>query len=494
MSLPAVALADDQPSAATKTEHFDKDPGWESFNNRVELTKAPNVTQDFGYSTTQFASGAKGEIGGRVQRAAKPAYYADKISVKTLNDRLTASGTFALTATAANGGLFFGWFNAQQPDDNGRPMNSLGLDFDGEKGGGRLAVRMISGTNRSCGTFVTPFIPGKFRPTPIRNDGTRYSWTLNYDPSANGGNGQFQFTIKSHGTKPEELDAKSLPADMPERFKQEALSRFPNTTTFVVDVPPEIRKAGATFDHFGLMNMMKPGKAIAIYFGDLEYDGKKTDFANDPRWDAVGNRTSYEGREQVGAHDYGFSPATNFAGGTPGEIGGVLWRGGQYSYYADRVGQLSLRDRLEAHGKVVLKSGAPDSDMFLGWFDSAHKDKPPTETGGFVGIHVGGPTRVGHYFQPSLATASGTKSQAKTGPLLTPGQVYDWSLDYDPAANDGNGAITATLGNRSETLALRAGLKSQGGSFDRFGLFTPAVGGQSVRIYFDDLSYTSAHR
>jgi hypothetical protein len=33
-------------------------------------------------------------------------------------------------------------------------------------------VRLISGTNKSCGTFVTPFVPGKFRPTPIRNDGT----------------------------------------------------------------------------------------------------------------------------------------------------------------------------------------------------------------------------------------------------------------------------------------------------------------------------------
>ncbi len=351
---------------------------------------------------------------------------------------------------------------------------------------------MISGTNRSCGTFVTPFIPGKFRPTPIRTDGTRYSWTLSYDPEANGGNGQFQFTIKSHGTKPEELDAKNLPANMPESYKQEALSHFPNATTFVVDVPPEIRKAGATFDHFGLMNMMKPGKSLTIYFGDLECDGKKHDFANDPGWDGVGNRISYEGREQVGAHDYGFSPATNFAGETPGEIGGVLWRGGNYSYYADRVGPLSLNDRLEARGKVVLKSGAPDSDMFLGWFDSANKDKPPTETGGFVGVHVGGPTRVGHYFQPALATASGTKSLAKTGPLLMPGQVYDWSLVYDPTASDGNGTVTVTLGNQSETLALKAGLKAQGGIFDRFGLFTPAIGGQSVRIYFDDLSYTSA--
>ena len=376
VTLPAVGLTGDQSAAATKTEHFDKDPDWEGFNNRVELKKAPTVTQDFGYSATQFAGDAKGEVGGRIQRAAKPAYYADKIGVKTLNDKLTASGTFALTATSANGGLFFGWFNAQQPDDGGRPMNSLGLDFDGEKGGARLAVRMISGTNRSCGTFVTPFIPGKFRPTPIRNDGTRYSWTLSYDPEANGGNGQFQFTIKSHGNKPEELDAKNLPADMPESYKQEALSRFPNTTTFVVDVPPELRKAGATFDHFGLMNMMKPGKPLTIYFGDLERDGKKYEFANDAGWDGVGNRISYEGREQVGAQLW-FQSGDESAGGTPGEIGGVLWRGGNYSYYADRVGPISLNDRLEAHGKVVLKSGRRIQTCFWAGSTAQTKTSPP---------------------------------------------------------------------------------------------------------------------
>ena len=429
-----------------------------------------------------------------MRRAAKPAFYADKISPKTLNDKLSAAGTFAVTSTSTNSGVFFGWFNADQPGDSGRPLNSLGLDFDGEKRGARLAVRMISGTNRTCGTFVTPFIPGKFRPTPIRPDGTRYHWTLDYDPHPNGGNGRFRFTIKSDSTKPEALDAKNLSADMPERYKQEALSHFPNVTTFTVDVPPELRKGGATFDHFGLLNMMKPGKALTIYFGDLEHDGKTNDFAKNPGWDGTGNRATYEERERVGAHDYGFSAATNFAGGKPGEIGGVLWRGGEYSYYADRIGPLSLDDRLEVSGKVVLKVSAPDSDVLLGWFNSESRDKPPTDAGSFLGVHIGGPTRIGHYFQPSLTTAKGIRAQAKTGPVLTPDKVYDWSLVYDPAAEHGNGAITVTLGTESATLPLKSGMKAQGGSFDRFGLFTPAVGGQSVRMYLDDLKYTSARK
>src|SRR5205085_1172332 len=126
------------------------------------------------------------------------------------------------------------------------------------------AVRMISGTNKSCGTFVTPFIPGKFRPTPIRNDGTRYTWTLTYDPDGNAGGGRFEFTIRSHGEKPEDLAADRLPADLPAAHREESLRRFPNVTRFAVDLPPGFKKEGATFDRFGLMNLMKPGGHVAI--------------------------------------------------------------------------------------------------------------------------------------------------------------------------------------------------------------------------------------
>jgi hypothetical protein len=462
--------ADDPPRPALKTEHFDRDPGWEGFNNRVEPRRVPTVTQDFGYSPTGFAAREKGEVGGRVTRAARPAYYADRIPVKTLNDRLSASGTFALTASSAGGGVFFGWFNAEQPGGGGRPMNSLGMDFDGEKAGARLAVRMIGGTNRSCGTFVTPFVPGKYRPTPIRNDGTRYAWALNYDPEANGGKGRFEFSIKGDGAKPEEFEGK----------------------VFTVDLPDGFKKTGATFDHFGLMNLMKPGGALTIHFGDLRYDGKALDFSKDPGWEGSGNRATYADREQAGAHDFGFSPDTNFAGGRPGEVGGRFWRSGHYGYYADRIGPLSLDDRLEAGGKVVLKVGAPDSDMFLGWFNSAAKDRPPVAAGHFLGVHVGGPTRVGHYFHPSYTTARGSRGQADKGPVLVPGTVYEWSLVYDPAAGGGRGEIRVTLGDESVTLPLKAGDRAQGARLDRFGLFTSDIGGQLVRIYLDDLRYTAA--
>jgi hypothetical protein len=203
------------------------------------------------------------------------------------------------------------------------------------------------------------------------------------------------------------------------------------------------------------------------------------------------DRATYQAKDVGGAHDFGFSP-TSHAGGSPGEVGGTFWRSGKYAYYADTVGPLTLDDRLEASGKVVLKSGAPDSDMFLGWFNSANKDDPPMQAGHFLGVHVGGPTRVGHYFHPSLATARGTRSQAAAGPVLTPAKVSEWSLVYDPAAEGGNGAVTVTLDKETVTLPLKKGIKAEGARFDRFGLFTSNIGGQIVRIYLDDLKYTAA--
>jgi RNA polymerase sigma factor (sigma-70 family) len=471
---PAMELDATAVSAFVREQHFDHDPGWEGFNNRIVPVRIPTVTQGFGYSATNHAGKEKGEIGGRVTRSTTPAYYADRIGVKTLNDKLTASGSFALTSTSGNSAVFFGWFNAVQPG-GGRPINSLGLYLDGEKErdgkGARLAVRLIAGTNRSCGTPITPYQSGKQRPTPVRTDGTRYTWTLDYDPEANAGNGQIQFRIQSNRGQPDDWEGQLVSLDLPAGFKKE----------------------GAVFDRFGLMNLMTPGNAMTIYFDDLQYDGKVEAFARDPGWEGTGNHATFADPEQKGAHDFGFSAGTNFAGGAPGEIGGTLWRGGSgYAYYADRVGPLTLEDRLEARGRVVLKVGAQQSDMYFGWFNSASKDRPPVDAGHFLGIHLGGPSRVGHYFRPAYTMASGTRGGSKTGPVLVPDQVYEWSIIYDPTANNGAGAIQVTLGDESVTLPLRKGRRVKEACFDRFGLFTSAAGGSLMKVYFDDLKYTAA--
>src|SRR5687768_11225969 len=102
-----------------KTETFDRDPGWDAHNNRIVPEKVRMVKQDFGYSATNNAGTAKGEMGGVIQRSTTPASYAAEIKPKTLDDRLTASGTFAITASQPGAGVFFGYFNSKQPGGSG---------------------------------------------------------------------------------------------------------------------------------------------------------------------------------------------------------------------------------------------------------------------------------------------------------------------------------------------------------------------------------------
>jgi hypothetical protein len=477
--------------AEVKSENFDNDPGWEGHHNRVVPQSPKQVQQNFGHSDTNFAGKAKGEIGGTIWRCSTPASYAMRIDPKTLDDRLSASGTFAITASSGSSGVFFGWFNSATPE--GGRQSSLGFRFAGEGSGARITFQLVTATNQARGTKITPWVVDKtkprgegrkFRPTSIKNDGTRYTWKMDYDPSAAGGNGQMQFTIRSDSEKPEEFEGK----------------------LFTVDLPAGYRKHGSTFDHFGIANSSRPGNAMTVYYDDVTLDGAAQDFAADARWVGVGNHASYERRDEGGAHDFGFSADTNRAGGaSAGELGGMIWRSGDYGYYADRVEALSLEDRLEASGKVVLTAAPPDSGMYLGWFNSAEKQLSPQQAGNFIGVKIGGPTRVGHYFVPAYAATQAEKPdrgdkqhppnisvEKGAGPVLVPQKGFDFKLTYDPAANDGGGAIEVKLGEESVTLDLKPGDKAKGATFDRFGLFTIHRGGSYVKIYFDDLKYSAS--
>ncbi len=227
-----------QSAEALKTETFDRDPDWEAHKNHIVPKEFPTITQEFGYSSTGFAGKAPGEIGGRVHRASQPAYYAAKIATKTLNDKLSASGTFALTQSASNGGIFFGWFNEKQVPGTGRPMNSFGMSMDCEQTGSRLQLYVITAQNQVSGTFVTRYEKYQSaedrkvkRPSPIKPDGTRYTWKLDYDPAAADGKGQFQFMVKGNSAEPQDFEGK----------------------TFTVDLPAGFKEQGTSFDHFGLM-------------------------------------------------------------------------------------------------------------------------------------------------------------------------------------------------------------------------------------------------
>lgn len=456
-----------------KSEKFGVDPGWDAVGNRG-AKKHIVAHQDFGYnSDSNFVGKGKGEIGGRIQRSTVPAYYADVIMPKTLNDKLSASGTFTVPEKSG-GGLWFGWFKADQEGGSGRPVGGLGLDIGFKTGGGHLAVRLTTKQNRAAGMLVTALKANKTGGKPVADvmlqpDGTRYTWNLDYDPNGTNGKGQVRFVVRSDRSKPQEFEGKVFSFDLPDGYKEQ----------------------GTTFDRFGILNIMKTGGTVTIYFNDLTHDGKREDFSTDPKWLGVNNHGNVVERDQVAVQDFGYEPKSDIAGGKPGEIGGVFWRTEtDPGFYAARTSPLTLDNKLVAHGKVQMLVGAPDSNMYIGWFASRDKQQSPVQAGNFLGVSIGGPTRIGHYFNPAYTTSMGERGKVKSGgPIIAPGTKYEWSLAYDPR---GDGEIKVTLGKDSVTLPFKPQARRQGAQFDHFGVLTSGPGGQMVKIYFDDLEYTAA--
>ncbi|MGD9854537.1 MAG: hypothetical protein AB7U20_06250 [Planctomycetaceae bacterium] len=447
---------------------FDADPQWDGFRNRLLPESLPIVHQDFGYRRSNFSGGrAAGEIGGTVQRSTTPARYSMPIAEKTFDDRLSASGTFAVTHAEGGSGVMFGWFNK---DSKGwRTSNSLAFRLDGN--GGKYWVFYEYGTrNRRTGGGGA-FEGERYQTTPTKpfaGDGTVHRWSLDYDPVAGGGPGLVTFRIDDR--------AYELP------------------------VPAEHKAAGAVFNRFGVWNVETGGDKLDVYFDDLIVNGMRLAFDDDPEWIGEGNSAEFEERIIRPHHDYGFSP-TDYAGGQRGEIGGVIFRDERPSYYGVDVGRLTLDQPFRADGKIALRSAGADSGVFLGWFNAAGKRNKTTpeheqRQTDFLGVLIEGPSRVGHYFRAAYSTSTGTggapmedpRTQEERPVILPDGRVHEWAVHYDPAA--GKGRISVTFDGESHALDLTAQDRAAGATLDRFGLFNIQAGGHHVEIYCDDLRVT----
>ena len=448
-------------TTTNRFEDFTVDPNWEGKGNRTAEEHARTIVQDFGYSRTNYAGGkALGEIGGRISRSLTPATYATVIPTKTLNDPLTASGKFAVTQADGGSGMLIGWFNTTS--EGWRTPNSLVFRLDGN--GRKYWVFFEYGTqNYRTGGGAT-FEGKRYQTTktpPEPADGTVHTWSLTYDPNGAAGDGEITFVMDGE--------------------------------TYTVPLMPGHKADGATFNRFGMVNMQVAGKGMNVYLDDLSIDGESHDFTDDPSWEENGNRITFEDREIRPYHNFGWS-STNYAGGTLGEIGGLIWRADPRDpelsgYYADRIGHLTMDDILEASGKVSMVRASADSAVLIGWFNSeTHIGAPPSN---FVGIMVEGPSRIGHYFRPVYANSQDQHEIMKSGPVIKPARIsHPWRLAYLPDANNGDGQITVTFNDETISLNLKPGVRSGGAVFDRFGMLSFQRGGHFVDIYFDDISYT----
>jgi hypothetical protein len=456
-----------------RTEQFDRDPGWEGHNNRSAVPQPRLIRQNFGFSNTAHAGGKLGEIGGLISPAAEAAYYAKQLPTKTFQDTLSASGTLVCTGRRFH--ALIGFFNADTVNE-WRTPNTIALRISGRGDVLYAWLEYATGRWRAGGDspqgFPTEPDPttGRRRLKGFTRQGVHH-WSLHYDP--NGNNGAGVITADINGEKAVCHLAQGHKAD------------------------------GASFNRFGLLNVMKSAaEGGELWLGDLTINGQQEDLRRDPGWDGYHNRRTYTTSIVRPRFDFGYS-ATHHAGGQGrGELGGLVFRGDcrfpdKMASYADRLGELTLEKPLRASGKVCLKGGVTDSSVLLGFFHSkdSMRVNPSQENGlpeSFLGISTDGPSREGFLFAPVYRTHGRLSSKAPKGaPHIYPdGNVHDWSLEYSPSAASGSGQITVTLDKQTVNLVLGKGHKSAGARFDRFGLITTWIDGNSQTIYFDDLTYT----
>lgn len=455
---------------AERQESFDRDPGWDAHNNRSSRSQL--IRQDFGWSPgTTNAGGGAGEIGGWINPAAEPAYYARKFPNRTLDDVLTASG--ALRVERGAGHVLIGFFDSRTINE-WRTPNTIALRINQRGGTFHCHFEHCTARWRAGAGII-----GHYDEVRDRMDarelptGRTYQWSLRYDPR--GGKG-------GHGVVTATLDG--------------------DTNSYELKL--EHRQDGAQFNHFGILNVMKQfDGGGTLWLDDVSVNGEKEEFATDPKWDGSGNRTNYETRVVRPQFDFGFS-STQFAGGAkPGELGGLFFRGDcryaeRLAAYGDRLGELDLRRPLRASGRLTLRRGVSDSTTLIGFYHSARSlTVNPSQKHGtpqdFLGAAIEGPSSQGFYFYPVYRThgEAASSGMGSNPPRIHPdGASHSWSLEYDPAGADGAGRLTVTLDRHAVHMALGSGHKAAGAEFNRFGLVTPWIDGNGQHVYFDDLRYT----
>ena len=454
-----------------KTESFDVDPGWDGRNNRALDPDPRQIVQNFGFdASSSNAGGPAGEIGGFITPAGEPAYYGQAISSLSLNDPLSASGI--LNVPEGGGHTLIGFFNADTVNE-WRTPNTIALRIYG-RGSYFLAYGEYgTGLWRAGGGALG----GE---APIPTGATDYPFSLDYDPNGADGHGAVTATVGSH--------------------------------TVVIPLEAGHKADGATFNRFGILNVMKsaddPGQ---LWLDNLTINGEMHPFNTDPGWDQLNNRNTYVSSNVRPRFDFGYSPATNHAGGQGGgEIGGHTFRGdsrpefngSRMAFYGDPLNDtLSLNQPLHAAGKVAFHRGVSDSTTLIGFFHSegsvrsnAAQNSATPEN--FVGVAIEGPSADGFYFYPTYGLdEEGVRADGGRGtptpPFIYPnGDSHLWTLDYDPLANGGAGSITVTLDGQAVMLNLDPGHKLIGANFNRFGIITTHIDGSGQTVYFDDLTYT----
>lgn len=224
---------------------FSQDPHWMGHNNRCSLVEPDfHSMNNFGWSQTNWAGDAPGEMGGLIWRLEPDdpgfAYYADDAGALTIEDPIEFSGRICFVDGMTDASMFFGYFNHEEfmhlHEEGGKSAgfphpSMMGITLNDATAIGYYFAPMLCSADR---TVVGD--SGRFRFLPDRKP---CSFSFRYDPHANHGAGRVSYEIDG------------------------------NTGSF--DLTSEQRNAGACFDRFGLATVRQGGNSVEIYFDDLNY-------------------------------------------------------------------------------------------------------------------------------------------------------------------------------------------------------------------------------
>jgi hypothetical protein len=221
---------------------------------------------------------------------------------------------------------------------------------------------------------------------------------------------------------------------------------------------------------------------------------RRNDFSSDPRWQSHRTRLLGEREPRMTRQAFGHSRTRHAGGEPPGEIGGFIQRSVTPAWYAARIQEKTLNDRLSASGKLAVTRAESGSGMLFGWF---HESSRGWRTSNSLVFRLdGNGERYWAFYEYGtrnwLTGGAGcfdgdAYQTTKTKPFAADGTVHEWSLAYDPDDNEGGGGVTFTLDGKRYTLRLAPSHKLDGATFNRFGILNQQASGDGMEVYFDDV-------
>jgi hypothetical protein len=233
-----------------KLHDFSEDPGWQGVGNQVEfIDEVQYGTNDFGYSSTNFAGGEEpGEFGGRIWQAGgdQPhlaVHYAADVGQLSLDHKLFARGKVAFPTFGVDAAMQFGWFNAE--DQLMPTKNFIGVYLDSYSNIGRFMTPSYGSSKAEM--LITPEGRKQFFGSGTGGvdlafvcDGRVYDWILSYEPEANEGHGVMTLTLDDQSE--------------------------------TLNLKPGAREEGAVLNRFGVFNAQgNNGKFCVVYMDDVEF-------------------------------------------------------------------------------------------------------------------------------------------------------------------------------------------------------------------------------